>query len=151
MLTYAYLLSNDRVATDRNLPLLKPAFPYDEKSHNELKELRDIRFNPSLSPGFTFYHDSDDNDVWRYFLNGTVWLGNWKTSIDYIHTDAKDLNGSMLNDGVALSTYSRMPFFGGIGGSVGLADSGRAITWSARGDVDIPSGSIGARVGVDSL
>jgi|GEM_PF-578407 len=150
-LTYAYLLSDDRVATDKSLPLLKPNFTYEEKSFNELKEMRDIRFNPSLSPGFTFYHDSDDNDVWRYFLNGTVWLGNWKTSIDYTHTDAKDLNGSMLTDGVVLSTYSRMPFYGGIGGSVGLADSGHAVTWSARGDVDIPSGSIGARVGVDSL
>jgi tetratricopeptide (TPR) repeat protein len=150
-LTYAYLLSNDRVATDNSIPLLKPAFPYEEKSFNELKEMRDLRFNPSLSPGFTFYHDSDDNDVWRYTLNGTAWLGNWKTGIDYTHTEAKDLGGSVSTDDVVLSTYSRMPFYGGIGGSVGLADSGRAMTWSARGDVDIPSGSIGARVGEDSL
>lgn len=150
-LTYGYLLSNDRVATDKNIPLLKPAFPYQEKSLDELKDLRDIRFNPSLSPGFTFYHDSDNDDVWRYFVNGTVWLGNWKTSVDYTHTDAKDLRGSMLTDDVVLSTYSRMPFYGGIGGSVGLGDSGRTITWSARGDVDIPHGSIGARVGLDTL
>ena len=150
-LTYAYLLSNDRVATDKNIPLLKPAFPYEEKSLNELKDLRDIRFNPSLSPGFTFYHDSDYNDVWRYFVNGTVWLGNWKTSADYTHTDAKDLRGSMLVDDVVLSTYSRMPFYSGIGGSVGLADSGRTITWSGRADVDIPYGSIGVRVGEDTL
>ncbi|MCX5808096.1 MAG: tetratricopeptide repeat protein [Proteobacteria bacterium] len=151
-LTYAYLLSNDRVATDRNLPLLKPAFPYEEKSLNELKDLRDIRFNPFLSSGFSFYHDSDDNNVWRYFQSGTAWVGNWKTSIDYVHTDAEDLNGSISTDGVVLSTYSRMPFYGGIGGSVGLPDLGRSfISWSARGDVDIPGGSAGVGVGEDAL
>jgi tetratricopeptide (TPR) repeat protein len=150
-LTYAYLLSNNRVAADKSIPMLKPAFPYEEKSLSELKELRDIRFNPSLTPGFTYFHSNDDNDIWRYFVNGTVWLGNWKTGVDYTHTDAKDLNGSIVTDDVVLSTYSRMPFYGGIGGSVGLADSGRILTWSARGDVDIPSGSIGAKVGEDNV
>jgi tetratricopeptide (TPR) repeat protein len=150
-LTNAYLLSNYRVATDRNLLLLKPVFPYEETSLSELKERRDIAFNPSLSPGFTYFHSNDDNDIWRYFLNGTAWLGNWKTSVDYIHTEAKDLNGSIASDGVTLSTYSRMPFYGGIGGSIGLADSGRDMAWSLRGDVDIPDGSIGVAVGVDAL
>ena len=116
-----------------------------------LKERRDIAFNPSISPGVTYFHSNDPNDIWRYFLNGTAWIGNWKTEIDYIHTDAKDDAGSIATDGVILSTYSRMPFYGGIGGSVGLTDSGRDIAWSVRGDVDIPDGSIGATVGVDTL
>ncbi len=150
-LTNAYLFSNYRIATDKNLLLLKPAFPYEEASISVLKERRDIRFNPSISPGFTYFHSNDDNDIWRYFLNGTAWIGNWKTEIDYIHTDAKDIDGSIATDGVTLSTYSRMPFYGGIGGSIGLADSGRDIAWSVRGDVDIPDGSIGAMVGVDNV
>jgi len=44
-----------------------------------------------------------------------------------------------------------MPFYGGIGGSVGFADSGRFITWNVRGDLDIPDGSIGLRVGEEAL
>ena len=150
-LTYAYLLSNDRVATDKSFPLLKPAFPYEKKAMAELEELRDNTFNPSLAPGLSFYNDNDDNEVWRYFITGTAWFGNWKTSLDYVYTDAKDPNGTVLSDSIVLSTYSRMPFYGGIGGSVGLADSGRFITWNARGDLDIPDGSIGVRVGEEAL
>jgi len=150
-LTYAYLLSNDRVATDKSFSLLKPAFLYEKKAMAELEELRDNTFNPSLTPGLSFYHDNDDNDVWRYFTTGAAWFGNWKTSLGYVYTDAKDPNGTVLSDSIVLSTYSRMPFYGGIGGSVGLADSGRFITWNVRGDLDIPDGSIGVRVGEDAL
>ncbi len=150
-LAYAYLFSNDRVATDKTLPQLQPVYPYQEKGLRDLKELRDINFNPSIIPGFTFYHDSDNNDVWRYLATGTVWLENWKTSVDYVHTEARDPNISQSSDTVALSTYSRMPFYGGIGGAIGLADSGRTLIYGLRGDVDIPSGSVGARAAVDAL
>jgi hypothetical protein len=150
-LTYAYLFSNDRVATDQSLPLLKPAFPYEEKSLGELKELRDVAFNPSLAPGFTFYSDSDKNEVWRLSATGSVWFGNWKTNLDYIHTSATDSSVSGSSDNIVVSTYSRMPFYGGIGGSIGLVDSGRNASWSVRADKDIPDGSIALRLAADTL
>ncbi len=150
-LTYSYLQSGDRVAADQSLPLLKPAFAYEEKSLGELKELRDITFNPSVAPGFTFYSDSDQNQVWRFFAAGSVWLKNWKTTVDYTRTDGRDASTTGSSDRLFVSTYSRMPFYGGVGGGVGLMDSGRGVAWSLRGDVDIPNGSVGARVGVDSV
>ncbi|MCK9227442.1 MAG: tetratricopeptide repeat protein [Syntrophorhabdaceae bacterium] len=150
-LTYAYLLSNDRIGTDRTIPLLKPGYPYQEKSLAELKDLRNIKFRPSVAPGFSYYHDTDDNDVWRYFATGTVWFGNWQTSLDYVHIDADSPDFHSSTDNVILSTYSRMPFYGGLGGSIGLADQGRTVSWSVRGDIDIPDGSIGGRVGYDAL
>ncbi len=150
-LTYAYLLSNDRISTDKTIPLLKPAHPYEEKSLRELKQSRDIKFNPSIVPGFTYYSDNDDNEVWTYFSTATVWFGNWQTTLDYTRVDAKDPDIKTSLDNIVLSTYSRMPFYGGIGGSVGLTDWGRFVPWSVRGDIDIPDGSIGVRVGDDAL
>jgi len=150
-LTYARLLSGDRVAADASLPLLKPAFPYEEKALTELKELRDIAFNPSVAPGVSYYSDSDKNEVWRFFATGTVWFYNWKTNLDYIHTNATDQIAGSSTDSIVLSTYSRMPFYGGIGGSIGIVDAGTNVSWSIRGDVDIPDGSIGAKLAVDTL
>lgn len=150
-LTYSYLQSGDRVATNQSLSLLKPAFAYEEKGLGELKELRDITFNPTVAPGFTFYSDSDQNQVWRFFAAATVWLKNWKTTLDYTRTDGRDASTTGSSDRLFVSTYSRMPFYGGVGGGVGLMDSGRGVAWSLRGDVDIPDGSVGARVGVDSV
>ena len=150
-ITYAYMLSNDRVGTDRTIPLLKPGYPYEEKSLAELRELRDIKFRPSVVPGFSFYHDNDDNDVWRFFTTGTVWFGNWQTSLDYVRVEANSPGFYSSTDNFTLSTYSRMPFYGGLGGSIGIVDQGRTVSWSVRGDKDIPDGSIGARIGYDAL
>lgn len=145
-LTYGFLADGNRVAADKSLSLLKPAFPYQEKSLVELKDLRDRLFNPSVSPGFTYYDDSDGNRVWRYFATGSAWIKNWKLNLDYVHTHAKDDFRNKDSDDLALSGYSRMPFYGGIGGSIGLADNGRFLTGSIRGDLDIPGGSVGVNI-----
>lgn len=145
-LTYGFLADGNRIAADKSLSLLKPAFPYQEKSLVELKDTRDRLFNPSLAPGFTYYDDSDGNKVWRYFATGTTWINNWKLNLDYIHTHGTDDFRSKDSDDLVLSGYSRMPFHGGIGGSIGLADNGRFLTGSIRGDLDFSGGSVGVNI-----
>lgn len=142
-LTYAYMANRDKVVTDKNLSLLQPSFPYQKKSLSELKTLRDRQFNPSITPGFTYYNDSDDNQVWRYFVNGTVWLDNWVMNLGYIHTHATSPGWSKDADDALLSTYSRLPFYGGVGASIGVANPGGYLIGGIRGDLDIPDGSLG--------
>jgi hypothetical protein len=80
--------------------------------------------------------------VTTYATGAQFWLGNWRTNLDYSHVSAWAPDLSNESDYVNLSTYSRMPWYGGIGGGVGLAQ-GSFMTWKALADFDILYGSVG--------
>jgi len=80
--------------------------------------------------------------VTTYSTGAQLWIGNWKTNLDYRHVNARAPERRTETDNVQLSTYSRMPWYGGLGGGVGLAGDG-IVTWKALADLDVFYGSVG--------
>ena len=150
-LTYSYINSGNRVKTDRNIALLKPSSADQEVSYAELVDSRDQAFSPSVYTGITYYSDSDHNHVTRSSAGGSVWFGKWKTALEYQHIVATDPTRTAASNELALSIYSRMPFYGGLGGGVGLADDGHIMTWNGRADIDLLRGSTGVSVSKEAV
>jgi tetratricopeptide (TPR) repeat protein len=161
--TYSFLASGNHTATDESLARLKPRNASEEKELSDLRGARDWEMRPRLYTGAMFYYDSDDNRVALYNAGTQFWLGNWRANVDYFHTRAQSeilaydengvatsLNGGARNDTVQLSSYARMPWYGGIGGGVGLSD-GRFFTWNAKADIDVLYGSIGVYVANETV
>jgi hypothetical protein len=139
--TYSYLTRGNQLETDESMALLKPHYLYEQKEMDRLNMDRDWAFRPRLYGGVTFYNDKDDNEVTTYSAGSQFWLGNWKTNLDYSHVTARAPGFSNESDNVQLSTYSRMPWYGGLGGGVGLAH-GDIMTWKALADFDVLYGSV---------
>lgn len=140
--TYSYLTRGNRLETDESMALLKPHYLYEQEELSKLQIERNWAFRPRLYGGVTFYNDKDDNEVTTYSTGAQFWLGNWKTNLDYSHVTARAPGFSNESDNVQLSTYSRMPWYGGLGGGVGLA-RGDIMTWKALADFDVLYGSVG--------
>lgn len=139
--TYSYLTRGSRLETDDSMVFLKPRYPYEQEELSKLQIERDWALRPRLYGGVSFYNDKDDNDVTAYSVGTQFWLGNWKTNLDYSHLSAQSPSLSNESDYVQLSTYSRMPWYGGLGGGVGLA-RGNIMTWKALTDFDVYYGSV---------
>lgn len=140
--TYSYLTAGDRLRTDENLALLKPNYPYEKEEYARIGVDRDWAFRPRVYAGLSYYEDKDDNKVTTYSGGIQFCLANWKTSLDYRHFSARAPDRSKESDDVQLSTYSRMPWYGGLGAGIGLAQ-GRFLTWKALADFDVLYGSVG--------
>jgi predicted Zn-dependent protease len=143
--TYSYLTSGNRLKADESMALLKPHYTYEQEEMAKLNIERDWAFRPRLYGGVMFYNDKDDNQVTRYSAGSQFWIGNWKTNLDYSHVSARAPGLSNESDYVQLSTYSRMTWYGGIGGGVGIAQ-GSFMTWKALTDFDVLYGSVGLLV-----
>lgn len=139
---YSFLTAGDRVRTDENIALLKPNYSYEIEEAARIGIDRDWAFLPRVYGGFTYYDDKDDNRVTTYNAGTQFWLANWKTNLDYRHFSARGPDRSNESDDVQLSTYSRMPWYGGLGGGIGLAQ-GDSLTWKALADFDVLYGSVG--------
>ncbi|NPU83031.1 MAG: tetratricopeptide repeat protein [Syntrophaceae bacterium] len=163
-LTNGFIASGRKTATDESLALIKTQYPYQENDLASLRKDRNWAFRPQLYTGILFYYDNDDNRVTTASAGTQFWLGNWRTNIDYYHIRSQGeataynedtglpfpLNVGNRNDIIQLSTYSRMPWYGGLGGGVGLSD-GRFFTWNARTDLDLFYGNIGVSIAKEAF
>ncbi|PKN36071.1 MAG: hypothetical protein CVU61_00810 [Deltaproteobacteria bacterium HGW-Deltaproteobacteria-19] len=156
--TYGFLASGNKTATDDSLARIKPRNSAEEKELSDLRAERFWEMRPRLYAGTNFYYDNDDNRVTTLYGGTQFWLGNFKTNIDYSRLRLQgegtgfDDNGNAIalatgkeTDFVQLSTYSRMPWYGGLGGGVGLSD-GKFFTWHGKADVEVLWGSAGVYV-----
>lgn len=141
-MAYSFISSGNRLGADENLGAMNPNYSYEKDEFSRLGIDRDWAFRPRAYAGVSYYDDKDDNRVATYNAGGEVWLNNWKTNVDYRHFSARGPAGSKESDDVQLSTYSRMPWYGGLGAGVGLAQ-GRFLTWKALADFDVLYGSVG--------
>lgn len=147
-LTYALLSAGERRGARASLELLKPAYPYQEKELRELAEALDRATRSNLDFRFSYYDDTDRNDVQRYSLTYKFWLADWNMGASYRHTDSRDPSRNNRAEEFTIQGYVRPLPELGIGGGVGFsqeADGGTTdfFTWNLAGDCSLLRGSAG--------
>jgi len=137
-----------RSESRRTLSLLQPQYPYQTRERAALQERMDRESRPDGALFASSYHDSDQNDVARYGIEGGSWFGSWKTVLTYRHTEARDIVRRSSADDVTVRSTSVLTQRLNVGlalGSVREQSSGSAVflTGGVSGDITIPQGSIG--------
>ena len=111
-LSYALMSSRKIEDAKGNAEILKPVYPYQErelgKFHEELSKL----LRPRFGIEYSYYWDSDRNELNRYRLNVGKLIGNYDINVNYLFTFARD-NKSRNNESHTLL----------IEGSSGLTES----------------------------
>ncbi len=67
-LSYAYLSAGNIKSAKDTSKELKPEYPYQEKELNEFHYTLDRTIGPVFDTKYSYYHDSDDNNVNRFSL-----------------------------------------------------------------------------------
>lgn len=155
-LVYANLSAGNIKAAKESRQFLKPQYPYQEKDLNQLNEHMDRTIEPNLGAGYSYYNDTDENRVYRYFLPFGFWFDNWKFDLNYRHTDAKDDTRNKSAEDLFIKTYSKVTAFFGIGGGVGLVQFNNNATsdfliWNIKTDVNIGNGAAGLTLAEEGL
>ena len=153
-ITYAQLSAGDIRGAKQNRNLLTPSYPYQEKEKKELNDYMDRIVRPTISVGYNYYHDSDENITNRYLAGLGFWTGNWKNELTYRHTDAKNDAIDNRADDFSFRTYAKLTGIFGIGGGLGLTQmandkSDDHITWNLKADVNFINGTAGVSVARD--
>jgi tetratricopeptide (TPR) repeat protein len=150
-LAYVDLSRGDFPAAREGLEKLPTRYPYQEKEREELKAAIARTTRPGLATGYTYYRDTDDNRVHRYFASTGFSAKTWKFELLYRHTDARDLTRSAGADDLSLSAYSKVSPRLGVGAGVGATrlSDGDTRTFPAghvRADARLSGGTIGIAV-----
>lgn len=143
--TYAQLSAGDVKGAKESRKLLKPTYPYQDKELEELTLHMDRIVRPSFTPGYSYYHDSDENITNRYFSGIRFWAGNWQNDLTYRHTHAKDDSRRNHADDIFFRTYSKLSRVFGLGGGVGFTNMANGesdvyTTWHIKTDVSFLNG-----------
>jgi len=154
-LSYAYLSLGNVKAAKEGEKVLKPAYPYQESElKNFVAEINSIT-RPNVEMRYSYYHDSDDNRLNRYMLSYGFWTYNWRSYLNYRHTDATgkiegDTHRKRCED-LSLGTYSKVSGPLGIGGGLGMSMLGNGetstfLTGHIMANVNVFNGMMGVRV-----
>lgn len=150
-LARARLAAGDRVGTRRNMALLEPSYDYQKKALTKLQaEVRET-WSPTVELGSSYYHDTDENRLYRYTAQYGAWAGNWQLKLWYRHTEARDDLRSNSSEEASLSASSRLSDYLSAGGAAGLVSLGGGssetfFTGRADAEVDVLGGAAGVSV-----
>ncbi|MDH4230540.1 MAG: tetratricopeptide repeat protein [Nitrospirota bacterium] len=150
-LAYALLSSGDRKGAKENAKLLRPEYPYQDRELEKLLVAINRETRSGLEIGYSYYNDTDDNIVNRYFVAYDSWIGNWKIKLNYRHTHADDRQREEKADELLMHAYTRVTDSLGIGGGLGVSLLGNGDSTSfASGYINAErnflNGAIGARI-----
>jgi tetratricopeptide (TPR) repeat protein len=150
-LTYALLAKGDIKRAKESSKLLKPAYRYQERELKKLLEDLSQATRPAVGMDYSYYHDSDDNQLNRFSIFGTLWLDNWKMDLNYKHTEAKDPTRHNRDEDLSLRIYSKVTESFGIGGGLGVnqvdhSKTHNYLTGNIRGDMNLLNGIVGVSV-----
>jgi tetratricopeptide (TPR) repeat protein len=156
-LAYSYLLMGHLTNTEYHKEYLKPVHQYQQGEMDTFNEEFFRMSRPNIEAGYSFYKDTDDNEVNRYTSGVNFWLANWRNGMHYAYIDAKDDHGrATYAHDISFNTNSRISDIFSIGGRIGLYltgtnDNSQYITWQVKSEADILNGNIGVRISRDGL
>lgn len=135
-LAYTSLAGGDAKEVRSLAAGLKPQYPYQEREVKGLLAALDAYARPTLESKFSYYHDTDLNNVRRYSLSYGRLLGRFRTSLGFTRTDASD--PAMDNRLDTVSAGMRTKLSGSLDSGLGIAEnvtkSGGntgSLTWNA--------------------
>ncbi|MEW6214483.1 MAG: tetratricopeptide repeat protein [Nitrospirota bacterium] len=147
-LTYALLSSGNKKGAQESSRFLHPKYAYQENELKRLIEAMGRATRPNLDIRYSYYKDSDDNQLNRYSIGYGFWAGNWKLDFDYSHTGAQDNWRDTRAEDLFFKAYSKVTESFGIEGGLGLIQfannkTTNFLTWNIKADVNILNGTAG--------
>ncbi len=145
---YAQLAAGDKVGARASVALLKPKYLYEEREVKKIVMELDTVTRPRIEPWYSYYDDTDNNELNRFGVHYGQWLGNWDVGFDFRHTDARDNTRHNWSRDFSTSAYSWINEVFGIGAGVGFSDVGNSgtntfVTGNVRTDVAVWNGRAG--------
>lgn len=145
---YAQLAAGDKAGARASVALLKPRYLYEEKEMKKIVAELDTVTRPHVEPWYSYYNDTDNNELNRFGVHYGQWLGNWSVGLDFLHTDARDNTRHDWTRDFSASAYSWINEVFGIGAGVGFTNAANSVTnnfvnGNVRGDVAFLNGKAG--------
>lgn len=154
-LAYAELSAGHIKEAKKNRDMLKPGSPYQEREYKDLVNAIDSSSRPRFDTRYSYYNDTDYNQVRRYTLSYVFFADGIKSEARYVHTDGHDRARNNDAESLTLSAFSRRERYG-LGASlgahlVGNRDDSKFLTGGARAEIYAYGGVVGASVSKDLL
>ena len=145
---YAQISAGDRKGARASVAMLKPKYPYQEREVKEIVLELDSKTRPHVEPWYSYYNDTDHNELHRFGTHYGQSLGNWDIGLDFRHTDARDVTRHNWSRDFNASAYSRITETFGVGAGAGFTQVGNSsenyfATGNVRGDVAVLNGRAG--------
>ena len=157
-LTYALLAAGDKSEAVKSRALVKASGAYQEKELASLDRALGAATKPSVDSRYSYYNDTDFNQVRRFSLIYGFWAGDVKADTRYVRVDAHDRFRDNYADSLfASGSYKyRGGRSLGLGAGVGLhrlgnRDSSGFITANIKAEEDVMGGRAGLALSNDLL
>lgn len=155
-LTYALIAKGEKKAAKKSMELLKPASSYEKSEYEKLEQALADAVSPTLEARYSYYNDTDSNQVRRYALGYGFRADNLRVDAKYVHTDGEDDLRKADADSLLLNGSYRLNGTYGVNAGIGyhlLSNSGRSsfVTGGVRAEANALGGAFGAAVSRDVL
>ena len=151
-LAYAYLETGQKERAQETGRTLKPLHDYQKK---ELTRFSDALCGVRAVHAdiqYSYYRDSDDNQVNRYTLLSGFWIRDWETALSYRLTEAKDLLGRETAKDLWVRANTREGRFGANGGAgINSTNAGSIFIGQISADANMGKWTIGAGTSREAL
>ncbi len=157
-LAYALLAAGDKSEAVKGRALVKASNAYQEKELAALDRAIGAATRPTIDSRYSYYNDTDFNQVRRFSLIYGFWAGDIKADTRYVRVDAHD----RFRDNYADSLFAGGSYRArggrslGLGAGVGLhrlgnRDSSGFVTANIKAEEDLMGGRLGLALSNDLL
>ncbi|WP_028841538.1 BTAD domain-containing putative transcriptional regulator [Thermodesulfobacterium hveragerdense] len=131
----AYAYGSLRIPSklEENFKLLKPGYPYQEKDVKDLELYKKSIFSPAVLTGFSYFHDTDENEVYTYRLGFETYLKDLRVVGNYVYREGSDELRTSYSDELIFEVGKRLtnPLWGSV--SFGVSQGGKDETFVVGG------------------
>jgi len=121
---YAYANLGIPSKVEENFKLLKPIYPYQEKDLKELEKFKNFLFNPSFLAGFTYFQDTDNNEVYTYRLGFEGYVKDFRILTNYYYREGSDDYRKAYSNEFIVDVGKRITDFIWLSANLGISQGG---------------------------